>query len=933
MGAALAAAIGVTTATVQAGAAPSADYAREVKRLEQDRTRADSDGALAKVFAIDEALLRVHLGALGPPGIAGDPVLDAASSAIQSLLDDCATDKTVFAELDRLFKRPNRDDPAVVARVQELLDQAQSQAKQSPTIDTACVAREAQHISTVVEASLQTEDPRRLDLLERLGSSLAEQGGIDAAAPVLDRVLTKRVARLEPGDESADFAFTAHFSEVAWSCRHQTQPACHNRLVQPAIARLEKQLGNADARVAAVLQAVGEMYLVVAPRQRPSPEQLARARDLLERALAVEERSWAKQGDGLHRLPYPLIGVYLLQGDHAAILALARRTDAHWDGLEGSLLTSGDEKIQRIGAVLALHATDEAISLHLTFAPSSTELARHAFEAILRRKGRIVETQADLIAAARASTGLDLQGTLALQAHSNAWLALQAAQGGAPKGSRPSTAIAGDPAPPRVPPSVEEIRGALAEGEALVELIVYRPLEPALLLLDSRKRRAADESRDGYGAPRYAAYAVARSGEIVAIDLGDAKAIDAAAAKLRAALADEKIDPALAARALDTLTMARIRPLVGSARRLLLSPDGALALVPFAALVDERGRYLIEDWSFRYLSSGRDAAHGPRATVPRGAPVIVGDPAFDAALVVSADRGTRAPDRAGVRFPSLPGTLVEAKDIAAMFRSAELLLGDRASEAALKALHGPAVLHLATHGFFAPDASVSLDLRNLDNGENLADPAKTPMLRAGLALAGANRPHATGGDDGVLTALEVSSLDLAGTRLVVLSACETGLGDASPGEGVYGLRRALTLAGAETLVMSLWRVPDSATRDLMTAFYGELRGGSAPSTAMRKVALAMLADGRAHPRTSSRAHPRFWAGFIVSGDDVPLPVAWAPSIAPPPASPGPRGCACSAAIARSPSAAPLLLAAIAVTLRRRRHRRRRAARGASSPSG
>lgn len=266
-----------------------------------------------------------------------------------------------------------------------------------------------------------------------------------------------------------------------------------------------------------------------------------------------------------------------------------------------------------------------------------------------------------------------------------------------------------------------------------------------------------------------------------------------------------------------------------------------------------------------------------------------------------------------------------------MFRSPELLLGDRASETALKALHGPAVLHLATHGFFATDASVSLDLRNFESSQSLVDPTKTPMLRAGLALAGANRPHAAGSDDGVLTALEASSLDLEGTKLVVLSACGTGLGDASPGEGVYGLRRAFTLAGAETLVMSLWRVPDSATRDLMESFYSELRAGSAPSAAMRKVALAMLVEGRANRRTSNRAHPRFWAGFIVSGDDVPLPVAWAPPIAPPPASRGPRGCACSTAPATSTPAAPIA-AALALTLLRRR-RRRRAARGASSPAG
>src|SRR5205085_5531103 len=138
-----------------------------------------------------------------------------------------------------------------------------------------------------------------------------------------------------------------------------------------------------------------------------------------------------------------------------------------------------------------------------------------------------------------------------------------------------------------------------------------------------------------------------------------------------------------------------------------------------------------------------------------------------------------------------------------------------------------------------------------------------------------------GGEDGVLTALEAAGLDLWGTKLVVLSACETGLGDVRSGEGVYGLRRALVLAGSETQVMSLWQVSDAATRDLMVEYYKRLQAGEGRTEALRQVQLAMIksrpqgASGGAQRGLSGemktqtiedRSHPFYWASFIQSGD-------------------------------------------------------------------
>jgi len=155
-----------------------------------------------------------------------------------------------------------------------------------------------------------------------------------------------------------------------------------------------------------------------------------------------------------------------------------------------------------------------------------------------------------------------------------------------------------------------------------------------------------------------------------------------------------------------------------------------------------------------------------------------------------------------------------------------------------------------------------------------------------VALAGANTRVSGDKDDGILTALEVSGLDLYGTKLVVLSACETGVGEAVSGEGVYGLRRALVMAGAETQVMSLWKVDTGRTRELMIAYYKKLKAGAGRSEALRQTQLEMLAR-------EETSHPNLWASFIVSGDWRTLDEA--PVVPDFRVHPGPRGCACAQA--------------------------------------
>ncbi len=381
--------------------------------------------------------------------------------------------------------------------------------------------------------------------------------------------------------------------------------------------------------------------------------------------------------------------------------------------------------------------------------------------------------------------------------------------------------------------------------------------------------------------PRYGAFVV-RVGGLERVDLGPAPAIDSLVSRFRSALGDPRTSAAVReiGRALDERVMRPVRAHAGAARHLLVVPDGSLQLIPFGALVDEQGTYLAERYTTTYLTSGREllrrAGRSPGAPSPA---LLVAAPDFDTPVgggempSASTARGIQV---AGLTLPPwqpLPGTLVEVEALLPLLRDAQTVTGGDALEILVKSVRSPLILHLATHAYFLPGTAGSG--RRPDAASNprwmlegvaalQARETEDPLLRAGLALAGANRRDGGAGEDGVLTALEVAGLDLQATELVVLSACETGLGEVWTGDGLYGLRRALTVAGARSQVMSLWRVSDDATADLMVEFYRRLARGEGRSEALRNAGLAFL-------RSSDHAHPYYWASFVSIGDWTPLP--------------------------------------------------------------
>ncbi|MEZ6152099.1 MAG: CHAT domain-containing tetratricopeptide repeat protein [Pirellulaceae bacterium] len=329
---------------------------------------------------------------------------------------------------------------------------------------------------------------------------------------------------------------------------------------------------------------------------------------------------------------------------------------------------------------------------------------------------------------------------------------------------------------------------------------------------------------------------------------------------------------------------------------LIVSPDANLSSVPFSALVGDDGQYLVERLDISYVSSSRDLLR-PAASIGRGT-LILADPNFDAgverrreaakeidqqtdtrSLLVT--RGSAESDLRSLRslrWRRLPGAEGEANEIAEILTGSEFgpvkkYLDNQAIEEVLQGAQSPRIVHLATHGFYVPLEdelrSADFDSRAIGFTSGLARlrTDSNPLMRSGIVLAGANRVTQSKDaeitmEDGWVTALEIASMDFQNTELVVLSACESGLGDVSSGQGLQGIRRAFTSAGAHSVITSLFEVPDAETRDLMRGFYQTFATTKNRVSAINSAQRQQIALRR---QEFDAAHPYFWASFVISG--------------------------------------------------------------------
>jgi CHAT domain-containing protein len=618
-----------------------------------------------------------------------------------------------------------------------------------------------------------------------------------------------------------------------------------------------------------------------------------RAEKLLLEYRAYLEKLYTKKNPTIGYAVLSLANLHAVAGD---IKAAENEYKFAFDLAEKDLQNAMRQGTQADHAVYFArysYVLDTALNFHMNIAPTSGTAGRLALTTLLRRKGRVLDAAAASLATLRTKLSKDDQKLLDALAAARTQLAqlmisgskatggdqaaftkevaaledkIQALEGKVSKKSAAYRTVT-------QPINLDTIQKLIPKDARLVEFVNYQPYDI--------KQTYAQLMSFTYKPRHYLAYVVGHTGDPIVVPLGEAAPIEAAVEKFRKALADPDNDGVNdLGKALDELTFAKIAPELGGATNILIAPDGALNVVPFSALVDDKGDYLIKKFTFTYLTSGRDLMRLAVKTKSQGGGVLFADPSFDSTKDPAdkdesrghTSRGMRSADLASLQWPRLPGTAAEADAVTKMFKGLKVYRGDAATEGTVKHLKGPKILHLATHGFFLPDetpppsagdgrgstpqpAAVGMPVVSFNAAEN-------PLLRSGLAFAGANKLQ-SGDDDGLLTALEASALDLQGTKLVVLSACETGVGKVTNGDGVYGLRRSLVIAGAESLVMSMWQVDDFATKELMSGFYKRLAHHEPRSAALRETQLELLAK-------KAYSHPFYWAAFLPAGATTPL---------------------------------------------------------------
>lgn len=736
------------------------------------------------------------------------------------------------------------------------------------------------------EQSLGPNHSKVLISLNNLASLYSEQGNYTEAESLLQRALAIQEETQGVSNSLVSNSLIAvSLSNLALLYFRQGDYAKAEPLNQQALAIREQHLDPNHTDIAISLNNQGLLY--------SGQRKYGQAEPLFQKANTILSKALGPQHPYLAINLSNLVTLSLAQGKIPRSIAFATQAANIEEHNLRQNLNRGSEARKRAYLATVAHTMDTTVSLHLQNAPRNLQAARLALTTILRRKGRVLDVLSGSHDALRQNLSSADSALVRRRNDYRSQLAdLSVKDAGEISAQKQflqfqidqlDSQLALRSADVRQQTSaleIADIQARIPSNTALVELVLYRPLNP---------KEPNPQKR--LGSPRYAAYLLNAHGDPKGIDLGEAEPINQASIKFRQALQSPSTDITKVARNLDQILMQPIRKQLGETHQLLLSPDSQLNLIPFAALVDEKNQYLVENYQITYLTSGRDLLRlkknppPPSSTQRSRFSLLIANPEFDALNAVSnnppkAKRNTSqtpANSIQNLRFGPLVGTQKEGQALQKILLNTSLITQQDATENALKQVLWPEVLHIATHGFFLSQerwASTNQSTRGLiarlregEEGGTIEQPffvsqEENPLLRSGLALAGFNVRN-SGNQDGVFTALEAASLNLELTKLVVLSACETGVGEVINGEGVYGLRRAFVIAGAESQVVSLWKVDDTGTKDLMVNYYKRLLNEEGRSEALHQTQLDML-------QTPNYQHPYFWAAFIPSGDWRPM---------------------------------------------------------------
>jgi CHAT domain-containing protein/Tfp pilus assembly protein PilF len=761
----------------------------------------------------------------------------------------------------------------------------------------------------IQEKTLGLEHPNTVKALFSLGNMYLKTGGYAQAEPTLRRAFA--IAEKAPGIEPE--SKVRILLSLGGMYLEMGSPELAEPLLRQGLAIAEPALGVEHPLTAYMIGSLGVSHLRMGTYDRATP--------LLKQSLTLTKAALGPESYRTAEAIYDLASLYSDTGAHLDAMRLYQRAAAIYEKALGAehpstaqalkaLATSrwarGErqralsllQRVQRIRTRNAerflvagsesrkrdyLRALTEDTSIEVSFAlstpgPAATELG---VTSVLQFKGRVLDAMAGSVARLRRSVAPTDQALFEqLEDAAGQFSALTYGQAGtlsaeqyrsrlvmlATRQQQLETELASRSQTFRrevAPMTLANIRQAIPANAVLVEWFRYTPFNPAF------------KSTQAPAAPRYVAYVLKRDRAPSAVDIGSAQPIEALAQRLRLALSNPaSTDVKQHATKLSDKILAPLRSHFQGVEHILFSPDGELNLVPMAALVDASNVYLAERFNVSYLTSGRDLLRLATPTTAFADTIVVANPAYGRAGAIKPQVATLQPqrsmemDRGGLTFRALAGTALEAQGLQDLLKlePAQMLLQAQASEQNVKQLKSPAILHIASHGFFLSDQQLTQELRRQHRlVETLA--IENPLLRSGIALAGANERSSGDNDDGILTALEAAQLDLSATQLVVMSACDSGVGEIQNGEGVYGLRRALALAGAQTQLTSLWKIPDDATYELMVEYYRRLVQGEGRAAALRSVQRKMMGD-------PALSHPYYWASFLAIGNWsslVPVP--------------------------------------------------------------
>ncbi|BBE50466.1 Photosystem I assembly protein Ycf3 [Ferriphaselus amnicola] len=731
----------------------------------------------------------------------------------------------------------------------------------------------AQRVVDIYQRSLGAQHALTATALGNQGVIYERKGDYRQALELAQRALS--ISEKALGDEHVDTAASLNnLATLYWRLgEHQQAVASYQR----ALAISEKKYGAEHAETAVVINNLAMVYGDMGRHDEALP--------LLNRALRIREHTL---GDG-HRYTGNTLGNLAFSQ-----AALGRYTDALASFSRGNAIA--DKVIERVFAVanekdkLAYVQQQEwgyfgqlsLIHQHFTHDPQAL---RQGLDLVLARKGIVFDAQArqnealagsldpaaralwDELARQRAIQSRLLQnrpGELSAEAYQRQLRELDDRIDGLERQLAGRSALVAEQLKQRGITSAV-LAGHLPAGAVLAEFIRIDDF-------DWQQGKWA-------GTQHYLAFLLHPDGHIDLADLGEASALESDLQYQLRQLDRIGLDTDLqlaATRKLYQMLWQPLRKSVDAADTVIFSPDGLLNLVPFAAMLGEDERFLIERRNVVYVTSGRELAKGDTGIKPDSLLYLAANPAFDldSRLVPSDSHSANVTRAAGfdLQFGPLPGTQQEADYIPSVIRGKQrIVTGKQATEASVLAAGHPKIMHLATHGFFLSDQSRSGPgtrgaMALQDTAQATARTSsghENPLVRSGLALAGANYAgKAQDGLDGLLTALEVSGMDLHGTDLVTLSACETGRGEVKSGEGVFGLRRAFALAGTAHLMMSLWPVSDDVTAQQMQRFYQLYGKKTNPAAALRQAQQATIAELRSK---KGQAEPALWAPFIVQG--------------------------------------------------------------------